>query len=292
MTYGLLAYGAWGLIPLYYHAIMPVVGSAEIMAHRIVWSVVFLAGVLSMRGQWPLVAELVRRRRTLLTLLASTVLIAGNWFTFIYAVESKQVLQASLGYFINPLVSILLGFVFLGERLRAAQQVAVVIAFSGVLYLTIQGGQIPTISLILAFSFGLYGLLRKVVPIRPQAGLLVETTLLSPLAVGYMVYLAARGEAAFLNHSRAMDLLLLCNGLITTLPLIWFTNAAMRLRLATIGFMQYLAPTGQFLLAVLAFDEAFDWQRGLSFALIWIALAVYTSDAIWVQSRRPRHESA
>lgn len=277
VAYALAAYGAWALVAVYFRAIREV-PPLEVLAHRAVWSALLLALILLAQRRWRDVAAALRNRRTLAWLGGSTLLIAGNWLTFFLAVAHEQVLQASLGYFINPLVNVLLGFVFLGERLTRPQGFSVLLAAAGVAYLTVSYGQLPVIALILALSFGFYGLLRKTAAVEGLTGLLVETLLLSPLALAYLGYVMWRGESVFGAVSWRMDLLLALGGVVTAVPLLWFANAARRLRLATLGFLQYIAPTGQFFLAVLAFGEPFSRTQMVSFTLIWIALAIYSLD--------------
>lgn len=276
---GLSAYLVWGFFPVYFRALA---GAAplEIVAHRIAWSALLLLLLCALRRQGKALCSALGDRRTLLFLSGSTLLIGTNWLVFIYAVERGEVLQSSLGYFINPLVSILLGFAFLGERLNRWQQASLLLAASGVLYLTLHSGQVPWIALILAWSFGLYGLLRKVAQVDALTGLTVETLLLAPLATGYLLWLQAQGEAMFLAGSLRHDLLLPLAGAVTALPLLCFAGAARRLRLATVGFLQYITPTLHFVLAVGLFGEPFSATHLVSFACIWAGLAIYTADAL------------
>lgn len=276
VMYGVAAYGAWGLVPLYFKAVSSV-PALEILAHRIVWSVVLLAIFITGLRRWPAVLKCVRDKRVLATLAATTILIATNWFVFIYAVSSNRVLEASLGYFINPLVNILLGFVFLRERLRGRQTLCVLLAAIGV-FIRAQDG-LPWIALVLAFSFGFYGLLRKVARADAMVGLTVETTLLMPLAVGFLVWESVAGRAAFGTVTIGMDLLLIAAGVVTAVPLWWFAIAAKRLRLTTLGFLQYLAPTGHFLIGAFVFGEPLQGASLVSFAFIWTALALYSWDS-------------
>ncbi len=230
------------------------------------------------RGRWSTFTALFRSRRTQLTLMTTTVLIATNWGVFIWAVANGQLVEASLGYFITPLISVLLGVIFLKERLRSVQLAAVVLATVGIVWMTANLGHPPVISMVLAVSFGFYGLLRKQVPASGIQGLTAETMMLSPVAIAFLVWRQKQGELVFLNESTRMDLLLLAAGVITALPLIWFAEGARRLRLATMGFLQYLAPTGQLLLAVVLFGEPFTRDHAISFGFIWVALALYTFD--------------
>jgi len=279
VLYGVAAYAFWGLSIFYFKAISRV-PPLEILAHRILWAVPLLFAWLAARGRLGELRAVLRARRTVGILLVTTFLIAANWVMFIVAVATGRVLQASLGYYITPLVNVLLGMIFLGERLRRVQWVCVFLAAAGVMYLTVSFGSLPVISLILAGSFGLYGLLRKTVPADGPVALTVETSLLLPLMIGFIAVKAARGEMAFLHVSRTIDLLLLLAGLVTTVPLLWFTNAVRRLRLATIGFLQYLSPSLQLLLAVVVFGEPFTRTHLVTFSCIWTALALYSLDAL------------
>jgi chloramphenicol-sensitive protein RarD len=273
---GLAAYGLWGLIPLYFKSVAGI-APLEVLAHRALWSCVMLVLLIGWRGRW---AELRRELRSpkLLAMLALTsLLIAANWLTFIYAVISRQLLQASLGYFVNPLVSVLLGVVFLRERLRPYQMASIALAIAGVIVLAAMVGQLPWISLTLALSFALYGLLRKLMPVDGMVSLAVETFVMAPFAVAYLGYLAA-SEQITGYEPPAVGLLML-SGPVTTVPLLFFGAAARRLRLSTLGILQYVTPTGHFLLAVLAFGESFSTPQLLSFACIWTAVAIYTVDS-------------
>lgn len=277
--YGAAAYLFWGLAVLYFKLVGHV-PPLEILAHRILWSVPLLLGWLAVRGRMGDLRAVLRTRRTIGILLVTTVLIAVNWLVFITAVSTGRVVQASLGYYINPLVSVLLGVVFLRERLRPLQLVSVLLAAAGVSYMAASFGSLPLISLLLAATFGLYGLLRKTVLADGPVGLAVETSLLLPVMAGYLLVLAARGDMVFLHLDRKTDLLLLLAGLITMLPLLWFTNGVRRLRLSTMGFLQYLAPSLQLLLAVTAFGEPFTRTHLVTFGCIWAALALYSVDAV------------
>jgi len=283
VLFGLAAFLWWGLVPIYFKAVAHV-SPWEVLAHRIVWSVVLLAVLMRVYRRWPAAVEAVRCRQTVVTLLGTTVLIALNWFVFIWAVGNDRLLEASLGYFINPLVNVLLGFVFLRERLRRWQWISVALAAAGVIYLTWRLGTLPTVGLLLAGSFGFYGLLRKTARVDALVGLTLETTLLAPLALAYLLYLASQEACAFGFQSRQTDVLLALAGVITAVPLLWFANAARRLRLATIGFLQYLAPSLQFMLAVLVYGEPFSTSHLTAFACIWTALAIYSVDT--ARSRR------
>lgn len=286
VLYGLAAYFAWGFIAVYFKAVAHV-PALEVLAHRIVWSVAMLLAWLAWKGRLGDLRAAFTYRGGLLTLFGSTALIACNWFIFIWAVAQARVLEASLGYFINPLVNVILGFVFLHERLRRWQWASVGLAASGVLYLTLSYGQVPVISLVLASTFGLYGLLRKTMQVDGLVGLTVETILLLPVSAGYLLVLAGQGSLVFAHLSPGTDLLLALAGVVTALPLLWFANAVRRLPLATVGILQYIAPTLQFLLAVVAFGEPFTRDHLIAFLAIWSALALYSADA-WRHGRPGR----
>jgi chloramphenicol-sensitive protein RarD len=270
---GLGAYTIWGVFPIYFRAVAHV-APLVVVCHRILWSVLFLSLVISLKRQWRPIALLVRNGRKVLLLLAGAVLIALNWLIFIYAVGSGQTLQASLGYFINPLFSIALGMFFLGERLRKWQGMAVLIATGAVLLLAIRGGGLPWIAVSLAASFGLYGLVRKKVDVNSLHGLLVETALLLPIAV---VLLRIMPNAKLTSNTW---LLLSLSGVITAVPLLLFGAAVRRLTLSTVGFLQYIGPTLQFLLAIWVFHEPISRIKLVSFALCWLAIAVYVTDSV------------
>ncbi len=279
VVYGLAAFSAWGLLPLYFKAVATV-APLEVLAHRIVWSLVLLLIVTVTRGQLGSIMTLFRDARTRLTLACTTCLIALNWGLFIWAIANDRLVEASLGYFINPLFNVLLGFVFLRERLRPLQSVAVVLAAASIVWLTVTFGRLPLVSIVLAVSFGFYGLLRKQVRATGVEGLTAETLMLSPIAVAWMIWREDQGALHFLHDGARINTLLLSAGILTALPLIWFAESARRLRLASVAFMQYLAPTGQLLLATLAFGEPFTRTHAISFGMIWIALILYTIDTV------------
>jgi chloramphenicol-sensitive protein RarD len=277
LLYGLAAYGWWGLVPLYFKAVADL-PAVEILAQRIVWSVAFLAMVLAWARRWQDVARCFRDRRLLLTLLGSTVLIALNWLAYIYSVTSGQLVQSSLGYFILPLVSIALGMVWFKERLRPLQLAAVAVAAAGVLELTRANGELPWIAMVIAFSFGFYGLLRKRAAVDGLVGLSVEVALLLPVAAGYLCYLGLTGALSLGAQGAATDLLLVLSGVVTAVPLLCFGQAARRLPLSALGFLQYLSPTLALVLGVVLYEEEFGTKEAISFGLIWGALVVYSFD--------------
>ena len=275
VAYGMAAYFFWGFFPLYFRQIDHI-PPLEVLAHRSVWALVALAIMLSVTGGWGPVRTALLDRRQILILAITSLLIATNRLIFLYAVTTRQVLQSSLGYFINPLVSVLLGCLFLRERLARVQVVSIVIAAVGVVVMAWHHGSLPWIPLVLAATFGLYGLMRKVAPVDALTGLTVETLLLFPAAGGYLWYLGVTGHGAFPSASMHDNVLLPLAGVVTAIPLLWFSAAARRLRLVTVGFMQYLTPTLHFLLAVLAFREPFNRSELASFACIWTGLALYS----------------
>ena len=276
ILYGIAAYGLWGLIPLYFKAVARV-APLEILAHRALWSFVMLAVLVRVLNRWGEVWRELRHARLMLMLGLSTLLLAANWLTFIYSVLTNHVLQASLGYFINPLVNVLLGVLFLRERLRPWQIVSMALALVGVIVLTSFVGQIPWIALTLAITFGLYALLRKLMSVDGLVSLTVETLVLLPVALAYLGYLGTTGTVT--GRGTYVIGLLMLSGPVTTVPLLFFGAAARRLRLSTLGIVQYLTPSLQFLLAVLAFREPFSAAQVASFACIWTAIGIYTVDS-------------
>lgn len=281
---GVLAYTLWGLLPGYWKAIQ-VVPPLEILCHRTIWSLVFVLLVLALRKQWAWVGQVRASPRTLLISLASACLLSLNWFVYIWAVNSEHVVDSSLGYFITPLVNVLLGVLFLGERLRRWQAAAIGLAAVGVLSLTVGYGAFPWIALSLALSFGLYGLLRKVSPLGSLEGLSLETAALSIPAIAYLIYQEGAGGGAFGHAGTATTLLLAGSGVVTALPLLLFAHAARQVTLATVGIMQYISPTCQFLLGVLVYSEPFTPARLLGFIPIWLAIVIYSVEGLWTEKR-------
>jgi chloramphenicol-sensitive protein RarD len=277
LLFGVGAYTLWGVLPLYLH-MLKAVPALQVLAHRVLWSVALLAVlILVLRRARRIIAA--ARGRTLLLLVGSALMIAINWIAYIWAVQNGHVLEASLGYFINPLVNVALGFAFLGERLRRLQAVAIAIAAAGVLLLAVSGGGALWLSLLLALSFGFYGLLRKVAAIDALGGLTVETLLLAPFSIALLVHAGQTGTGAF-GQSEHLDLLRALAGVVTTAPLLLFAAAARRLPLATLGLLQYIAPSLQFAEAVLLFGEPVHAVHIITFVLIWIGCALYAFDAI------------
>jgi chloramphenicol-sensitive protein RarD len=272
------AFLIWGLSPAYWK-ILSSVPVLEVVLHRIVWSFFFLLPIVAMeknRGQF---MSALRNPRILLIMVCTAVLISVNWLIFIWSVISGHVLQASLGYFINPLLNVVMGMVFLRERLRRAQVVAVILAGTGVVYLTVSLGQFPWIAFSLAFLFGSYGLIRKVAPVSALAGLSIETLLLFPPAAGWLAYLYATDRGALLHMGYGIDISLMASALVTAFPLLLFTAGARLLRLSTLGLMQYIVPSCYFLFAVLVYREPVSAAQIITFFFIWTALAIYSADS-------------
>lgn len=265
--------------PVYFKAVGQV-PPLELLAHRVVWCVALTALLITLGRDWGQLRAGIRDRRTLATLALSATLVAVNWFTFIYAVTTDRIVEASLGYFINPLINVVLGMLFLRERLNRPQLFAVLLALAGTLNLTLSVGAVPWIALTLAVCFGFYGLLRKTVRIEAVNGLFVETAMLTPAAAGYLLWLGWHGRGVFGAIDLETDALLVFAGVLTALPLVWFTRAARRLRYITIGLLQYIAPTLQLLIGVLVYGESFTSTHWVSFGLIWAGLAVFTWDAV------------
>jgi chloramphenicol-sensitive protein RarD len=284
LAFAFAAYGAWGFFPLYFKA-LDRTPALEVLAHRVAWSAAVLTLLVAATGRRRALVAALRSGATVRALAVTTGLIAFNWGTYVWAVNAGRIVEASLGYFVNPLVNVLLGALFLGETLSRPTRWAVGIAGAGVLVLTIHAGALPWIPLALAASFGLYGLLRKRAAVDAVTGLLVETLLLLPLALGWLALLDARGAGAF-GHGARLSALLAAAGPITAFPLVWFGLAIRRLRLSTVGFVQYVTPTTQLLLAVLRYGEPFDRAHAVAFGLIWSSLGIYTVEALRRQ-RRP-----
>jgi chloramphenicol-sensitive protein RarD len=274
-----LAFLCWGLFPLYFHAIAEV-PPLQILAHRMLWSLLFLVIVLLVRRQWAWL-RVVRNPRVFGSFVASALLLSINWLIYIWAVNNGHVIEGSLGYFVSPLVNIMLGAALLGERLRRLQWTAIAVAALGVAWLTWQAGTIPWIALSLAVSFGGYGLLRKTATLGALEGLSFETMVLFPLAAAYVVWLTVHGQNAFINTpSNGTRLLLVAAGPVTAIPLLLFASGARKIPLSVVGLLQYLTPTLQFLLGVWLFHEAFTPDRLVGFALIWIALALFALEGL------------
>jgi chloramphenicol-sensitive protein RarD len=273
------AFGLWGLTPLYFKALGSV-PALEIIAHRVLWSVPLLALLLFFGGGWRRLAALRRSPRLIGTLALSATLVTGNWLVYVWAVNAGRVLETSLGYFIVPLVSVALGALVLGERLSGPQRAAVGLALAGVANQVLQLGALPWVSLTLALTFGLYGLLRKRLPLDSVSALMAEVLLATPAALIYLAWLVRHGETGFGRFGIATDLLLASAGVVTVVPLLLFSIGAHRLTLSTLGFLQYLAPSLMFLLGVFLYGEAFTASQLLTFGLIWAGLALYSLDLL------------
>jgi len=294
VLYALAAFTIWGLMPLYFRQVAEV-PPLELILHRSLWALVFLLGLLAALGQWGWLAALRSPPRQLGLYLAGALLLAGNWLVYVLAIQAGRVVEASLGYFINPLVNVLLGVAVLHERLRRAQWLAVALAAVGVVWLTWQGDRVPWMALTLAFSFGFYGLLRKTSRLGPLDGLALETLLLAPLvlpALAWFTFASGDGGAAGRGGAALLGWLFLA-GPLSAIPLVLFAAAARRMPLALVGLMQYLSPTIQLVLGIWVFHEPFDGVRLAGFACIWAALALVSFDALWrsglvpAWSRRP-----
>jgi chloramphenicol-sensitive protein RarD len=283
---GLGAYVLWGVFPIYFKQIASVAPS-EVLLHRIIWAVPFGALILSLRGQWPEVGRAFRQPRMIGWLALSALCISGNWFVYIWAVVNDRIFETSLGYYINPLMYVLAGVVFFAERLRRAQLLAVLLAAAGVLILTVQGGVLPWVSMALALLFTAYGIIRKQVAIAAMPGLFAETALLFPLALGALLWLVLGQQASFPGADSSINSLLVLAGPVTVVPLLFFAVAARRLSLTTLGFMQFLAPTLQFLIA-LHYGEQLTAAHIICFACIWAAVALFSYDAVLAGRKQRR----
>ena len=287
MLYAAGAYLLWGLFPLYWPLLAPS-DALEVLAHRILWSLVVVALLLAVTRRTAQLRAVLRHRGRLLRLALAAVLVGVNWGTYIYGVTSNQVVETSLGYFVNPIVTVLLGVLVLGERLRTAQWMALGAAFVAVVVLTVENGSPPWIALVLAFSFGAYGLLKKQVGVGAVEGLAVETAVLLPVAAAYVAFLGVSGAGTFGTEGFDHAALLAVSGLVTAVPLLLFGAAASRVPLTTLGVLQYLAPTMQFLLGVTLFDEPLPIVKLLGFVLVWFGLALFTVDLVRHHRRQLR----
>jgi chloramphenicol-sensitive protein RarD len=286
---GIAAFSFWGIIPIFWKFVRAV-PATEILAHRFVWTTSFLVCLLTLQRRWGELAGVIRTRRTLLYCLASGTAISCNWLIFIWAVNADRVLETSLGYFMTPLVNVAFGAIFLRERLTRLQIASVVLAALGVANLTFGYGRFPFVAIGLCISWGIYGLLRKASRTAAIPGLFLETTMLLPVAIAYLILLQSKGALVFGAAHSTESLLLIISGLVTGLPLVWFGHAARHLRLTTIGFLQYLAPSGTFFLGVFLYHEPFTRAHLITFGLIWIALAIFTAEM--VRLWRSRREDA
>lgn len=275
--YALGAYGLWGIFPLYWKALQTV-PAEQILAHRITWSLLFLAIILTIRGDWAWLRQSLQDKRLILRFTLASVLLGLNWFVYIWGVNAGFVVETSLGYFINPLVNVCLGMIIFKERLRAGQWVAIGFAVVGVAYLTFNYGRLPWIALTLAFSFAFYGALKKTAVLNSQRGLTLETAILVVPAMGYLIFVEANGTGAFGHTSWDQTALMIGAGIATTIPLLLFAEGAQRITLTQLGILQYTAPTIQFLLGIFLYKEPFTMKDGIGFSLIWLALILYFAD--------------
>jgi chloramphenicol-sensitive protein RarD len=279
VLYAFGAYLIWGLVPLYWKQLQHI-PAIQLIGHRITWSFLLLIVVLLAMRKWPEVRVLAFDRKTLGIYFIAALLVGANWFIYVWAVNSGHIVEASLGYFINPLLSVFLGLVFLRERLRLFQWIAIGLAAGGVVYLTVDYGHLPWISLGLAFTFGFYGLVKKIAPLGSLIGLTLETGILFLPALFFLAYQDWVGRGAFLHTGLSSDFLMAGAGFITTIPLLMFVSAARRIPLTTVGLIHYITPTCQFLLGVLVYGETFDATRAIGFGIVWIALIVFGVESL------------
>lgn len=279
IIYALAAYGMWGLFPVYFKAVEHI-SPFEVVAHRVIWSMVFLGLFIIATERWQTLLETLKQSAIVKGLVISSLFVSGNWLVFIWAVGDDRILETSLGYFINPLVSMMLGMIFLGERMRPGQWLAIALAGMGVLYQLIQLGTLPWVAFVLAGSFGTYGLLRKKITVDPFSGLMIETLLLTPLALGYLLWLGWDGTLIFGQTGSSEALLLMAAGVVTSLPLISFAAGTKRLTLTLNGLLQYTAPSITFLLAIWVYNEPMDINRLITFIFIWAGLVLFTVEGI------------
>ena len=274
LLYAFAAYAWWGFFPLYWK-LLKFVPALQLIGHRIIWSFISLITVILILKQWKSFRESIFVFKTFRIYLLAAVLIGLNWFLYVWAVNAGYIVETSLGYFINPLISVLLGVLFFREKLKLWQWIPILLAASGVLYMTISIGQLPWIALILAFSFGFYGMIKKIAPLSSLQGLTLETVILLIPALVYLIYSENTGEGAFLHQGLLTDFLIVLAGIITTIPLLLFASAAKRIPLSYIGVLQYIAPTIQFLLGVLVFKESFSVNQFFGYSAVWIALIIF-----------------
>jgi chloramphenicol-sensitive protein RarD len=274
VSYAFAAYLIWGFVPLYFKHLefIPVY---EMLSHRVIWSVLFIAFILTLSKGWERFFLLLKTPKTLVFLTVSTLLISTNWLVFIWAVNNEHMLDASLGYFINPLINVLLGAIFLNESLSRIKWIAILLAFSGVIIQVVELGDLPWVSLVLPLSFGFYGLVRKKIQVEALTGLFIETLLVLPLALYYLNFIAQSETVNMLTNSYLLDAWLMFAGVVTALPLLFFAQAALRLPLSTLGFFQYLAPSLLFLFAVFFYHEPMDMTKASSFVFIWSAILLF-----------------
>ncbi|MBE0490889.1 MAG: EamA family transporter RarD [Sulfurospirillum sp.] len=270
-----LAFVFWGLVPIYFKALSHVT-AFEVLVHRVLWSVVVLAIMITVLKQWHIVLAIFKNKLQLKILFFSSILVASNWVVFIWAIGHDKITEASLGYYINPLVNVALGMLFFAEKPSRYQILAILLAIIAIIYQVISLGSLPIISLVLAFSFGFYGLARKKALVASMAGLFIETLLISPLALAYLCYLILSKQSNFQLSWDHTSILLMFAGFITVIPLLWFNGAATRISMLKLGFLQYIGPTIAFMLAIFIYHEPFGKEKFITFFLIWLALAIFT----------------
>ena len=273
------AYFLWGLAPIFWKALGHV-SSFELILHRTIWSFIFLMIVILFQKRTDEIKAVFKQKKVLFSLFATMLILASNWFVFVWAVNHDQILETSLGYYVNPLLFVFLGMFFLNERLRKLQIIALIIAVIGVLYFSISIGAFPWVAFVLAVSFGIYGLVHKKIDVEALPGLCVETMLFSIPAFLYLLWLNLKGDGAFLNINLTTDFLLVGTCVFTAIPLLFFTAGARRTTFATVGFMQYISPSCSFLLAIFIYNESFSFEKAFTFTMIWIALVFYTIDSV------------
>lgn len=284
ILFAIAAFVTWGFLPAYWKQLQAVT-PLEILCHRVVWSCVFLSLIITYQKRWPEVRDVLDTKSNLKKLFLSGLLIGFNWFVYIWAVNTGHVVETSLGYYINPMVNVLIGFVLLGERFNRWQMLAVLCAFTGVVYSLAAYGDLPLFALTLAFSFAFYGYARKKISVAPIPGLLIETVALLIPALAYILYRQLESDSLFLRQL-GLSLWLIGAGIVTSLPLLWFAAAARKLHLSTIGILQYIAPSIAFALGVFVYREVFDWHSLNTFALIWCGVVIYCSDSV-IRNRKP-----
>ncbi|MDK2823984.1 MAG: chloramphenicol-sensitive protein RarD [Clostridia bacterium] len=275
IIYGILAYSAWGILPLYWK-LLSAIPAHEILAHRIFWSFIFVGGLMFFSGSWQPIRDVFKSRSNIILIFLCAVIISVNWGIYIWAVNSKQVVEASMGYYINPLVVFLFSVTILKEQLNTWQIISIILAAIGVIIITVQYGKVPWIALGLALTFALYGLLKKILKVDSLVGLAIETTIIAPVALAYILYRQSQGTGAVGVVSLVTTLILFASGIATATPLLWFAKAAQRIKFSTIGFLQYIAPTITLFLGVVIFKEQFTTIHLLSFSFIWAALIIYS----------------
>jgi len=284
LLYALIAFGIWGLFPLYWAFLMHV-DSIEILVHRMIWAACFMAIIVSVSRQWKQLRHAFTQKRLVAWALLASFLVAWNWGVYIYAVTHGHIVETSFGYYINPLVSVALGVIIFGERLRPMQTAAVLIASCGVLYLIVDHGEIPIIALTLAFSFAGYSVVKKMIPLGPTQGMAFESFLLFLPATAYLLWLASQGQMRFAD-SYSTSALLMIGGVITAVPLLFFTAAAQRIDLTIIGMSQYITPSLQLAIGVWVFNEPFQTTEKIAFGIVWFAVALYSIEGLWVYQQR------